>query len=70
MKQLLTVLVAAMFAAVSMTAIAQDKKDGKKMEKSEKMDKKDGKKKGEKKKMEKKMGEGKKMDKMDKMDKK
>ncbi len=39
MKQLLAVLVAAMFAAVSLTAIAQDaKKD--KMEKSQKMDKK------------------------------
>jgi Ni/Co efflux regulator RcnB len=65
MKQLLTVLVAAMFAAGSLTAIAQDKDKGK-MEK--KMDK--DKKKGEKKKMEKKKGDGKKMDKMDKMDKK
>ena len=63
MKQLLTVLVAAMFAAVSLTAIAQEKK-------TDKMEKKMDKKKGEKKKMEKKKGDGKKMDKMDKMDKK
>jgi Ni/Co efflux regulator RcnB len=56
MKQLLAVLVAAMFAAVSLTAIAQDKKMEKKTDKMEKkMDKKDGKKKAEKKK-----GEGKK----------
>ena len=62
MRQLLTVLVAAMFAAVSVAAIAQDKK----MEKKEKMEKKMDKKKGEKKKMEKKKGEAKKMDKTDK----
>jgi Ni/Co efflux regulator RcnB len=41
MKQLLSVLLAATFAAVSVSAIAQDKKAEKKMEKSEKsMDKK------------------------------
>ncbi len=52
MKQLVAVLVAAIFAGMSMAAVAQDKKmdkkDGKaKMEK--KMDKKDGKKKAAKK---------------------
>src|SRR5438128_10805155 len=56
MKQLFAVLVAAMFAAMSFAAVAQDKKMDKKMDKMEKkMDKKDGKKK-----MEKKKGEGKK----------
>ena len=42
MKQLLTMLVAAMFAAVSMTAIAQDKKIEKKDKMEKKMDKKTG----------------------------
>ena len=65
MKQLITVLVAAMFAAASVTAVAQDKNG--KMEKSEKMAKKDGKKAS--KKTAKKAG-GKKADKMNKMDKK
>jgi uncharacterized protein YlxW (UPF0749 family) len=73
MKQLFAVLVAAVFAAMSFAAVAQDKKMDKsdKMEKSQKMDKKsdkmakkDGKKKDGKKKSDKKS------DKMDKMDKK
>jgi Ni/Co efflux regulator RcnB len=51
MKQLLAVLVATLFAAGSLTAIAQDKK----MEKEKKMEKKMDKKKMAKKKMEKKM---------------
>src|SRR5207247_3007341 len=60
MKQLFAVLVAAMFAAMSFAAVAQDKKMDKKSEaKAGQMDKKDGKKDG-KKKMEKKKGEGKK----------
>jgi hypothetical protein len=67
MTKLLSMIVAALFAAVSVSAIAQDKmeKKGEKMEKKgEKMDKKMGK-------MDKKMGKmDKKMDKMDKMDKK
>jgi Ni/Co efflux regulator RcnB len=66
MKQLVAVLVAAMFAATSFAALAQEK--GGKMEKKEgtKMEKKADKKKG---KMEKKKGEGKKKS-SDKMDKK
>ena len=61
MKQLVAVLVAAMFAATSFAALAQDKKGGMdKMEKSSKMDKKDkAAKKGSKK-------DGKKSEKMDK----
>ena len=42
MKQFISMLVAAMFAAASVTAIAQDKKDEK--AKAGQMDKKDGKK--------------------------
>jgi uncharacterized protein YlxW (UPF0749 family) len=75
MKQLISMLVAVVFAAASVTAVAQDKKSEKsdkmgKMEKSEKMDKKDGKKAGKKssKKSAKKSSD--KMDKTDKMDKK
>src|SRR3989442_8472528 len=64
MKQFVAVLVAAMFAAMSFAAVAQDKKMDKK-EKMEKMEKKMDKKKG---KMEKKKGEGKK--KSEKMEKK
>ena len=70
MTKLLSMTVAAMFAAVSVNAFAASHAaaKGDKMEKkADKMDKK----KGEKKKMEKKKGEGKKKsDKMDKMDKK
>jgi len=66
MKQLVAVLVAAMFAATSFAALAQDKDKGGKMEqKSEstsKMDKKDSKKKDGKKKSK----SDKKSDKMDK----
>ena len=43
MKQFISMLVAAVFAAASVTAIAQDKKDDK--AKAGQMDKKDGKKK-------------------------
>jgi uncharacterized protein YlxW (UPF0749 family) len=74
MKQLISMLVAAVFAAASVTVVAQDKKSEKdktsKMEKSEKMDKKDGKKAAKKssKKAAKKTSD--KMDKTDKMDKK
>jgi hypothetical protein len=73
MKQLISMLVAVVFAAASVTAVAQDKKSSDKMgkmEKSEKMDKKDGKKAGKKssKKSAKKSSD--KMDKTDKMDKK
>src|SRR5881397_1804017 len=63
MKQLVAVLVAAVFAAMSFAAVAQDKKMDKKSDtKAEKMDKKSDKmaKKDGKKKMEKKKGEGKK----------
>jgi Ni/Co efflux regulator RcnB len=73
MKQLVAVLVAAMFAATSFAALAQDK--GGKMEKksdstsSTKMDKKDGKKKDGKKKDGKKKSSDK-MDKKSSMDKK
>jgi Ni/Co efflux regulator RcnB len=59
MKQLISVLVAAMFAAASVTVVAQDKKADTKMEKSGQMDKKDTKKKSTKKPTKKK-GEGKK----------
>ena len=65
MKQLFAVLVAAVFAAMSFAAVAQDKKMDKSDKMEKKMDKKDGKKKDGKKKSEKK-----KSDKMDKMDKK
>jgi len=70
MKQLFAVLVAAVFAAMSFAAVAQDKKMDK-MEKSQKMDKKSDGKKGE----AKKKGEGKKKSdgkkkSADKMDKK
>ena len=72
MSKLLSVIVAAMFTAVTASAFAAPSavaqpKDEKKMEKPAK-DKKMDKKKGDKKKMEKKKGEGKK--KTDKMDKK
>src|SRR4051812_4170854 len=69
MKQLVAVLVAAMFAATSFAALAQDK-GGKmdKTDKSSKMDKKSDKKKDGKKKDGKKKSA--KSDKMDKMDKK
>ena len=71
MKQLVAVLVAAMFAATSFAALAQDKsgKMEKKSEASSKMDKKDGKKKDGKKKDGKKKSSDK-MDKKSSMDKK
>ena len=75
MKQFVAVLVAAVFAAMSFAAVAQDKKmdktdkmekkSDKKMDKMDKMEKKDGKKKAAKK-----DGKKKSSDKMDKMDKK
>ena len=49
MKQLVAVLVAAVFAGMSMAAVAQDKKMDKKAAAEKKMDKKDGKKKAAKK---------------------
>src|SRR2546422_4576258 len=62
MKQFVAVLVAAMFAAMSFAAVAQDKKMDKSDKMEKKMDKKSDKmaKKDGKKKMEKKKGEGKK----------
>jgi Ni/Co efflux regulator RcnB len=68
MKQLFAVLVAAVFAAMSFAAVAQDKKMDKmeksqKMDKKSSMDKKDGKKKSEKKSKD---GKKKSADKMDK----
>jgi Ni/Co efflux regulator RcnB len=67
MKQLISVLVAAIFAAASVTVVAQEKKDGK--TKAGQMDKKDTKKaKKSTKKPSKKKSD--KMDKTDKMDKK
>ena len=73
MKQLVAVLVAAMFAATSFAALAQDKDKGGKMDKksesTSKMDKKDGKKKDGKKKDGKKKSSDK-MDKKSSMDKK
>jgi hypothetical protein len=67
MKQLVAVLVAAMFAATSFAALAQDK-SGKmdKTEKSSKMDKKSDKKSSKKKDGKKKSAKSDKMDKMDK----
>jgi Ni/Co efflux regulator RcnB len=71
MKQLVAVLVAAMFAATSFAALAQDKagKMDKKSDSTTKMDKKDGKKKDGKKKDGKKKSSDK-MDKKSSMDKK
>lgn len=69
MKQLVAVLVAAMFAATSFAALAQDKggkMDKDKTEKSSKMDKKSDKKKSAKKDGKKKSAKSDKMDKMDK----
>ena len=69
MKQLVAVLVAAMFAATSFAALAQDKDKGGKMDKkaeSSRMDKKSDKKKDGKKKDSKKQSA--KSDKMDKTD--
>jgi len=56
MSKLITVIVAAMFAAVSASAFAASHTGGMKGDKMDKMEKKDGKKKGE----PKKKGEGKK----------
>ena len=58
MKQFITMLVAAMFAAVSVAAVAQDKKADTKAEKSTKADKKSDKKAKAAKKSSKKAAEG------------
>jgi Ni/Co efflux regulator RcnB len=68
MKQLFAVLVAAIFAATSFAALAQDKKGGMDKKSGSSMEKKDAKKDG-KKKSEKKSKDGKKKS-ADKMDKK
>jgi hypothetical protein len=70
MKQLVAVLVAAIFAAMSFAAVAQDKKMDKTDKMEKKMDKKDGKKKDGKKKADGKKKSDKMDKKSDKMDKK